>query len=110
MYRLAVCDSDIKIDFFDRLKILILIVMTFCDKILEKKERYKIYINVLVINVPRTSIISYFRSCRATLTTNVILQKCNLDHLKNEFRLYLYGDRKINSTDNRIILLWQLNI
>ena len=48
-----------------------------------------------------------YAACRATLTTNVniILQKYNLDHLKNEFRLYLYGDRKINSTDNRIILL-----
>ena len=44
---------------------------------------------------------------RATLVTRVIevLHKYNLDHLRNQSSLYLYGHRTINLTDNRNILL-----
>ena len=42
-----------------------------------------------------------------TLVTSVIdiLQKYNLNHLRNQSKLYLYGHETINLTDNKKILM-----
>ena len=36
---------------------------------------------------------------------NEMLQKYKLDHLVNQFKLYLYGHDSINHVDNRVILI-----
>ena len=50
---------------------------------------------------------SFFTIQRATLRASVvkILQKYNLNNLRNNLRLYLYGHRTISFADNRKILL-----
>ena len=49
----------------------------------------------------------FCKAQRAILVTSVIgiLQKYNLNHLRNQSNLYLYGHREINLTDNRKILV-----
>ena len=50
----------------------------------------------------------FYATQRATLAANVIqiLLKNNLNHLGNEFRLYLYGNNTLNDTENKAILLY----
>ena len=49
----------------------------------------------------------FYVTQRANLLTSVkeILQKNNLNHLRNQFKLYLYGHHSINYVDNRDILI-----
>ena len=36
---------------------------------------------------------------------NEILQKFNLNYLKNQLQLYLYGNASLNNTENKKIIL-----
>ena len=49
----------------------------------------------------------FYVTQRVNLLTRVneILQKYKLDHLGNQFKLYLYGHDSINHVDNRVILI-----
>jgi len=53
----------------------------------------------------------FFANERATLAGNVIqiLLKNQLNHLGNQVRLYLYGHKSLNDTDNKAILISTIN-